>query len=186
MKLTNEMKTKVENLLSKTGLDIELIEKESNWEGVYYYQLKVHPVSVYVNVTGAVRFTEKFWYDLNKIVKSADLHVYCNEKKNTFVVTKRESLSIGTYKGGNIARTTSKRTWARIKRKIEKALGYETDLTEYCFRHNYCSELYYSGISLLEAKRLMGHSSLDMVMKIYTHLDAQKEDTAAKLNAINF
>lgn len=89
-------------------------------------------------------------------------------------------------KGGNIARTTSKRTWARIKRKIEKALGYETDLTEYCFRHNYCSELYYSGISLLEAKRLMGHSSLDMVMKIYTHLDAQKEDTAAKLNAINF
>ena len=39
MKLTNEMKTKVENLLSKTGLDIELIEKESNWEGVYCYQL---------------------------------------------------------------------------------------------------------------------------------------------------
>ena len=100
MKLTNEIKSKVENLLNKTGLDIELIENESNWEGVYYYQLKVHPVSVYVNVTGAVRFTEKFWYDLNKIIKGAGFHVYGNEKKNAFVVTERESLNVGTYKGG--------------------------------------------------------------------------------------
>lgn len=88
--------------------------------------------------------------------------------------------------GQNIARATAKRTWSRIKKKIEAELGHKTDLTEYCFRHNYCTELYYSGISLLEAKRLMGHSSTDMVMKIYTHLDSEKEDTASKLNAINF
>ena len=76
--------------------------------------------------------------------------------------------------------------WARIKKKIEAALGHPTDLTLYCFRHNYCSELYYSNITLKEAQRLLGHTSYRMIMEIYAHLDAKKEDTVAKLNAIDF
>jgi len=76
--------------------------------------------------------------------------------------------------------------WKRIKRKIEKVLGYETDLSLYCFRHNYVTALYYSLISLKEAQRLVGHSSYKMIMDVYAHLDAEKEDTAAKLNAIEF
>ncbi|MBP5332394.1 MAG: site-specific integrase [Lachnospiraceae bacterium] len=76
--------------------------------------------------------------------------------------------------------------WERIKKKIEAALGHETDLTLYCFRHNYCSELYYSEISMKEAQRLLGHSSYKMIMDVYAHLDAQKENTKKKLNAIDF
>lgn len=76
--------------------------------------------------------------------------------------------------------------WERIKKKIEAELGHETDLTMYCFRHNYCSELYYSEISLKEAQRLLGHASYKMIMDVYAHLDAKKEDTRAKLNAIDF
>lgn len=76
--------------------------------------------------------------------------------------------------------------WSRIKKKIEAVLGHDTDLTLYCFRHNYCTELYYSDVSLKEAQRLMGHSDCKMIMDIYAHLDSQKEDTAAKINAIDF
>ena len=70
--------------------------------------------------------------------------------------------------------------------KIEAALGHETNLTLYCFRHNYCSELYYSEVSMKEAQRLLGHSSYKMIMDVYAHLDAQKEETKKKLNAIDF
>jgi len=76
--------------------------------------------------------------------------------------------------------------WKNIKGKIEAVLGYETDLTLYCFRHNYCTALYYSGVSLKEAQRLLGHSSYEMIMKVYAHLDAKKENTREKLDAINF
>lgn len=88
----------------------------------------------------------------------------------------------GEYKG----KTGYIGEWERIKKKIEAVLGHETDLSLYCFRHNYITALYYSNISLKEAQRLVGHSSYKMIMDVYAHLDAQKEDTAAKLNAIDF
>lgn len=78
------------------------------------------------------------------------------------------------------------RSWRYIKKKIEDKLGYPTEITPYYFRHNYCTELYYSGISLLEAQRLMGHSSYEMIMRIYSHLDATRENTHEKLNKIAF
>lgn len=59
-------------------------------------------------------------------------------------------------------------------------------LTQYTFRHNYCTELYYAGVSLKECQRLMGHSDYSMVMKVYAHLDELKEDTKTKIEAINF
>lgn len=74
--------------------------------------------------------------------------------------------------------------WERIKKKIEEKLGHETDLTLYCFRHNYLTLLFYSGVSSKEAQRIAGHTSYKMIAEIYAHLDAQKEDTLTKLNAI--
>lgn len=57
-------------------------------------------------------------------------------------------------------------------------------LSQYTFRHNYCTELYYSGISLKEAQRLMGHSDYSMIMQVYSHLDEQKENTKEKLEKL--
>ena len=76
--------------------------------------------------------------------------------------------------------------WERIKKKIEAVLGHETDLTLYCFRHNYASELYYANVSLKEAQRLMGHNSYKMIMDVYAHLDSKKENTKQKLDEIAF
>lgn len=88
--------------------------------------------------------------------------------------------------GGYKYKKSYETEWKNIKQKIEDVLGHETDLTLYYFRHNYCTALYYSGVSLKEAQRLLGHSSYEMIMKVYAHLDATKEDTRAKLNAIDF
>ena len=47
----------------------------------------------------------------------------------------------------------------------------------------FCAMLYYAGIGIKEAQNLMGHSSADMVYDIYTHLDAQKENSLNSLNS---
>ena len=88
----------------------------------------------------------------------------------------------GEYKG----KTGYIGEWERIKKKIEAKLGHETDLTLYYFRHNYTCELFYSDISPKEAQRILGHTSYKMIMDVYAHLNAEKENTLAKLNAIDF
>lgn len=42
-------------------------------------------------------------------------------------------------------------------------------------RHTYCTMLYDAGVDVKRAQYLMGHSSLDMTMKIYTHLSEERK-----------
>lgn len=85
--------------------------------------------------------------------------------------------------------------WERIVKKMndavttdkEKLIGAEpiTGLTAHIFRHNYCTMLYYSGISQKKAVELMGHSDIKMIMEVYAHLDEKKESVQNKIdNAI--
>lgn len=76
--------------------------------------------------------------------------------------------------------------YVHCRRKINDVLGYATDITAYYFRHNYATELYYSGISIKEAIRLMGHADSSMLMEVYAHLDASRENTICKVNNIEF
>ncbi|MDD5934997.1 MAG: tyrosine-type recombinase/integrase [Clostridiales bacterium] len=77
-----------------------------------------------------------------------------------------------------------------IRRKIEsctkksKISEATSRLTMYTFRHNYCTELYYSGISMKECQRLMGHADYSMIMKVYSHLDEKKEKTKEKIEKL--
>lgn len=71
------------------------------------------------------------------------------------------------------------RFWAKIRAKIGRP-----ELTAYWFRHNYATQLYYSGISIKQAGALLGHSGVQMVLKIYAHLDAEKENARGKINAV--
>ena len=45
------------------------------------------------------------------------------------------------------------------------------DLTPYCLRHEYCSELARKGIDIRIAQKLMGHSTIQMTANIYTHIE---------------
>ena len=58
-----------------------------------------------------------------------------------------------------------------------------SDITPHMFRHTYATNLYYAGIDIKTAQTLLGHSSIQMTMDIYTHLDNDKLSSSAdKLN----
>lgn len=44
------------------------------------------------------------------------------------------------------------------------------DLTPYCLRHTYCTDLEAAGVPINVAKYLMGHSTLAITAQIYTHM----------------
>lgn len=61
---------------------------------------------------------------------------------------------------------------ATLKRnKIEKSVVAK-DLTPYCLRHTFCTDLQRAGVPLNVAKELMGHSDIQTTANIYTHRDA--------------
>ena len=43
------------------------------------------------------------------------------------------------------------------------------DLTTYCLRHTFCTDLQRAGVAINIAKELMGHSSITVTADIYTH-----------------
>ena len=53
---------------------------------------------------------------------------------------------------------------------------YDTDVTSHTFRHTFVTDCYYAGVKLKDAQYLAGHSSLNVTLGIYTHLDEQKSD----------
>lgn len=56
-------------------------------------------------------------------------------------------------------------------------------ITPYDLRHTYCTDLARAGVPLVTASKLMGHSSVGLTAKIYTHFDQKMAETAAaKLN----
>ena len=92
-----------------------------------------------------------------------------------------------------LSKTQYVKMWERIVKKMNDAVTSEKEkiigvqpiqgLTAHIFRHNYCTMLYYSGISQKKAVELMGHSDIKMIMEVYAHLDEKKEAVQEKLNA---
>lgn len=50
------------------------------------------------------------------------------------------------------------------------------DILMYDLRHTFCSMLYDADVDVKTAQYLMGHSTLDMTLKIYTHLSEKKKE----------
>ena len=79
--------------------------------------------------------------------------------------------------------------WERILDAMQAVCEEEIiGLTGHVFRHNYCSSLCYQipKISIKRIAELMGDTE-DMVMKVYSHILAEKEDVDGAVNAaINF
>lgn len=100
--------------------------------------------------------------------------------------------SSGQYMSG----TSYKRFWNQIYRKINEAAGgthhwegskvvFDINaiqgLTPHIFRHNYATMLYYAGVDLKEAIRILGHADSKTTLDIYTHLDQNKSNSGLKL-----
>ena len=71
--------------------------------------------------------------------------------------------------------------WQKWNRQLCSATGIT--FTWHCLRHTYATLLYDADIGVKEAQHLLGHSSVEITMDIYTHLSEQRKTTSAdKLN----
>ena len=77
----------------------------------------------------------------------------------------------------------SQSSYTKFWKNIIKKMDAPT-LTAHMFRHNYETLLHYSDISPKKAAQLLGDSSIEMVIRIYAHLDEQKENAIEKINGM--
>jgi integrase len=71
--------------------------------------------------------------------------------------------------GNTLTQTAYRRMWE----KFTKAMG-ETDLTAHNFRHNFATTLYDAGVDVKTAQSILGHTSIQVTLDIYTKLSESK------------
>lgn len=88
-----------------------------------------------------------------------------------------------TMEGNRQNENSLRRLWTGFKRDLDIHMGAEVyrnkivrsviadDLTPYCLRHTFCTDLQKAGVPLNVAKELMGHSDIQTTANIYTHRD---------------
>ncbi len=73
---------------------------------------------------------------------------------------------------------------ATVYRNEIKIHAVDMDLVPYCLRHTYCTDLQDAGVPINVARYLMGHSSIELTSRIYTHTtDVTIEAAREKINA---
>lgn len=102
--------------------------------------------------------------------------------------------------GGRQSESSLRSLWASFRRAMDIHMGAEVsrkkviksvvapDLSPYCLRHTFCSDLQRAGVPINVAKELMGHADIQTTANIYTHRDqdtlhsnmAQLDGTAAR------
>lgn len=99
--------------------------------------------------------------------------------------------------GGHYTESSIERMWKTFKRDMNITAGCKMkrnqiqppyfvpdDLTLYCYRHTYATDLQAAGVPINVAKELMGHSSIEVTASCYTHQsDDSFADAAAKIEA---
>lgn len=123
---------------------------------------------------------------------------YCLSSSNTSVITNTgyrilfNSIvdKIQEYNGINYKDILSNDEYEHLLKNARKnkkrPFVNVNKLTSYTFRRNYATTLYYSNVSLKQAAKLMGHSDISMILKVYAQLDAQKENVYEKLDNMVF
>lgn len=108
-------------------------------------------------------------------------------------VSSCDGMYLFTMKNGSlITKSSYVKMWQRIQKAIELKLYGDNPIlrlsgrkiTAVVFRHDYCTKLYYSGISRKKAVEIMGHSSYQMIERVYAALDEEREKSSEKLDEI--
>lgn len=88
-------------------------------------------------------------------------------------------------KGKRMDSDAMNRAWKSVYRAMDIEMGavvyrnqivesvIAPDLTMYCLRHTFCTDLQRAGVPINVAKELMGHSDISVTANIYTHKDQE-------------
>lgn len=74
--------------------------------------------------------------------------------------------------GEYMTRTAFRRFWE----KLRMHLTLPNDVTPHTFRHTYATKLFFGGVDVKTAQYLLGHSSIQVTLDIYTHLSEPEPD----------
>ena len=77
-------------------------------------------------------------------------------------------------KGESMSYHTRAEAWWSFKAEMAKHIPsgqVADDLTAYCLRHTFCTDLQRAGVPITVAKDLMGHANISMTANINTHKD---------------
>jgi integrase len=91
---------------------------------------------------------------------------------------------------GYMTKASFRPMWEKIWRTLNKQAGgnykiiaFDKKVTPHILRHTYATMLYYAGVDIKQAQYLLGHSSAEVTLDLYTHLDKKKSAPTEKLNA---
>lgn len=99
---------------------------------------------------------------------------------------------VASWTGVAITRAAQSRMWQSILREMDILAGAKLyrnqiieskiadDLDLYCLRHTYCTDLQKAGVPINIARQLMGHSSIEVTARIYTHTGSGEIRKAVK------
>jgi integrase len=99
--------------------------------------------------------------------------------------------------GRKLAKHNRKRYWQSIVKDMHVAMGGKTDygelkrmkppymvaddLVPYCLRHDYATRLQAAGVPINVAKELLGHTTIEMTARIYTHASVESFENARSM-----
>ena len=87
-------------------------------------------------------------------------------------------------RGGLLTASSMNSMWKSFHREVDIRMGavvyrnqilqhaFDQEITTYCLRHTFCTDLQRAGVPMNVAKELMGHSDIAVTANIYTHRDA--------------
>lgn len=107
---------------------------------------------------------------------------------------KTRSIQIFTMSDGISPMTHDRvqRMWKSFRRALDIEMGAQlyrnrimvsklaADLSPYCLRHTFATDMQAAGVPLNVAKVLLGHSDIKMTANIYTHFTPEMEENAVK------
>ena len=126
--------------------------------------------------------------------KSADRYVPIMPELMAFVPKKRSPFELlcKSQAGTKLNKESMRRGWSYLERLMNIAMGARlyrnqlipplplaTDLSAYCLRHTFCTNLQKKGVDIRTAQYLMGHADIKMTANIYTHVDFEIISDAA-------
>lgn len=99
---------------------------------------------------------------------------------NEYLKTLESSIVFPQLKNSEkyMSKSSFTKFWTGIIKKTKTVFPIGEDVTPHILRHTYATMLFEADVDVKTAQYLLGHSSIQMTMDIYTHLSEKKVDSA--------